>query len=303
MQETICFYNDQFYKKNDVPLSLDDLGFSRGYALFEHCRTYGKKIFHLEEHLIRLQEGAQRLLIPMRYSFDAIASILEKLISLHSFEEFGFKIYLTMGQAHIGITPTTEPTFIIYPYPLTSYVGYDFSKGIKVATTSYQRSFAECKTTFYLPGILAKKELALVDEILFLDSNNHVLESTIASFMGFKGDTLIIPKGALLKSVTQEVIAFLASGFHQLVRKEVTLDELMEFDEIFLCSSTKEFLPISSINQTWNKDPKNFSRTLKLRKSFEDYMEKGQWHLLESFSLVKKETLFDAKDALLQQKA
>lgn len=117
----ICFYNGCFLEKKHLHLSIDDLGFSRGYALFEHVRTYHQKPFHLKEHLIRLFDAANELEINLEYSFDQIKEIMGELIQKNRFEEFGFKLYLTLGIATQGLIPESKPTFIILPYSLSYY--------------------------------------------------------------------------------------------------------------------------------------------------------------------------------------
>jgi branched-subunit amino acid aminotransferase/4-amino-4-deoxychorismate lyase len=278
----ICFYNGQFLEKNHLYLSIDDLGFSRGYALFEHIRTYHKKPFHLKEHLVRLFQAAQEVHIDIEYSFDEIKQILDFLIQKNPFEEFGFKIYLTLGIASSGLIPESKPTFIVLPYPLRRYQRQDFSDGIEVATTFYQRAFPYLKTTFYLPGILAKKKHKRCDQILFLDEQKNFLESTIASFCAFKKNTLILPKGALLKSVTQEVIFELAKSNFEIERREIHLSELEELDEVFLSSSTKEVLPIKKIDQM-EFNPTSFKNTKTLQLLFEEYIFASEEITLTSF--------------------
>lgn len=283
---SICFYNGEFLEKKNLFISIDDLGFSRGYALFEHIRTYHKKPFHLKEHLIRLFQGAQELEIDIEYSFDEIKQILDSLIQKNEFQEIGFKVYLTGGIASSGLAAESKPTFIILPYSLPHYQRQDFSHGIEVATTFYQRAFPYMKTTFYLPGILAKKKHKRCDQILFLDEKKNFLESTISSFCAFKKSTLILPKGALLKSVTQEVIFELAKSNFQIERREIHLSEIEDLEEVFLSSSTKEFFPIKKIDAK-TFDTISFKNTQTLQLLFEEYILSSQEFELTSFQ--KKE--------------
>lgn len=287
----ICFYNGCFLEKNHLHLSIDDLGFSRGYALFEHVRTYHQKPFHLKEHLIRLFDAANELEINLEYSFDQIKEIMDELIQKNRFEEFGFKLYLTLGIATQGLIPESKPTFIILPYSLSYYQRQDFSQAVKIATTSYQRAFPFYKTTFYLPGILAKKKQRDCDQIIFLDENNNLLESTIASFCAFKKNTLIIPTGALLKSVTQEVIFELAKSNFEIERREINLSELEQLDEVFLSSSTKEILPIKKIDKR-EFDPISFKNTKTLQLLFEDYIFAPEEITLTSFQKKEEAVIF-----------
>lgn len=282
MQEPVCYLNGDFLPKSQVRLSVDDLGFSRGYAIFEHCRTYQRRIFHLQEHLVRLYEGSQTLHLPMPYTQTQWTTICEHIVSLNPYEEVGIKIYLTLGEASTGYFPTTGPTVLCNPYPLKKANFTDPLTSLNIKTTSFQRSFPLCKTTFYLPGILARSKHPGCDEILFLDEDNYVLESTISSFLAFKGDCLIVPQGSLLKSITQEVLVELAKKDFKIERRPLHYSELGSLTGPFLASSSREIAPISSID-AFNYGALPCKEIFHLRHLLEDYIQKQQWPLLDAF--------------------
>lgn len=279
-----CFHNGSFVRKEDIHISIDDLGFSRGYTLFEHCRTHHGKIFHLEEHFLRLQHSAKALLLDLPYSLDDIELILQELFQRNQFKESGFKFYLTLGLPKEWLTPIGKPTFIIYPYELTSYQPLDFSYELNLQTTTHPRAFPEHKTTFYLPGMLAKRSCSQpVDEILFLDSNNHLLESTTASFIGFKEDVMLIPEGLLLKSITQEVLFFLGKQLFKIEKRPISYQELPELTEACLSSSVKPFLSIKTIDGLTIGNPAKRGALIALQEAYCNYLKQGAWHFLEGF--------------------
>jgi branched-chain amino acid aminotransferase len=282
MQEPICFFNGKFLPKSQVHLSIDDLGFSRGYALFEHCRTYARKIFHLKEHLIRLYEGGLALNLPIPYTEKEWIDICEELVKLNDYEEVGIKIYVTLGSASTGYLPSTPPTVICNPYPLKRTNFSDPFLCYSIRTTTLQRSFPFCKTTFYIPGILARSKMEDCDEILFLDAYNNILESTIFSFLAFKGSTLIVPEGNLLKSITQEVLVMLAKQDFDVERRPISYHELSTLTAPFLAASSKEIVPIGSIDR-WTYSPENHKPLFHLRALLDQYVQKSQWPLLEAF--------------------
>ena len=282
MQEPICFFNGDFLPKSQARLSIDDLGFSRGYALFEHCRTYQRNIFHLQEHLMRLYEGGKKLHLPIPYAEKQWIDICENLVFLNQYEEVGIKIYVTLGVASSGYLPSTGPTVVCNPYPLKKTNFADPLSSLKIKTTSLQRSFPFCKTTFYVPGILARSTHPECDEILFLDEHRNVLESTISSFLGFKGSTLIVPEGALLKSVTQEVLIEIAKRDFNIERRPISYKDLGSLTGPFLASSSREIAPICSIDTfTYGVEP--CKEILHLRNLLQDYIQKQKWPLLETF--------------------
>jgi branched-chain amino acid aminotransferase len=285
MQEPICFFNGDFLPKSQVRLSVDDLGFSRGYALFEHCRTYQRRIFHLQEHLMRLYEGGKALYLPIPYTQKHWACICDELVRLNAYEELGIKIYVTLGVASTGYFPSSGPTVLCYPYPLKAASFADPLSSLKIKTTSLARSFPFCKTTFYVPGILARSMHQGCDEILFLDEHHQVLESTISSFLSFKGSTLIVPQGSLLKSITQEVLVELASKDFKIERRPMAYSELGSLTAPFLASSSREIAPISSIDD-FSYPSLPCDEILHLRKLLQDYIQNQHWPLLEAFGQV-----------------
>jgi branched-chain amino acid aminotransferase len=279
---TFCFYNGHILPKHQIHISVDDLGFSRGYALFEHCRTYFQLPFHLHDHLVRLKRGADALFLPFTYSLEDYSEALNTLIQRNNFEESGFKIYLTAGTSIDGLTPSAGPNCIIYPYPLPRYEGHYPGRGLILKTTSLTRAFPEYKTTFYLPGLLARRINSPCDDILFMDHQRHLLEGTTAGFLAFIGNTLIVPEGPRLVSVTQEVLIKLASSLFKVEYRPIAYLDIPRFTEAFLCSSTKEVLPVEQIDDHRIGTVSEYKNILLLNNLLTAYIRKKQWPILST---------------------
>jgi branched-chain amino acid aminotransferase len=278
-----CFHNGSIIEKKNLVISIDDLGFSRGYALFEHCRTYFGKPFHLREHLLRLLQGAHDLLLHLDYSIEEITEILATLFEKNGFEESGFKFYLTLGIAKEGLTPSEKETFIIYPYPLQKYEGFYPKKGFDLRTTFLQRALPKYKTTFYVPGILAKRQHPDCDDILFLNASNHILESTTSAFLAFKNDTLLVPQGDFLQGITQAALLQIARSLFKVETRPISYEEIPHLTEAFLSSATKEIYPIETIDRIRIGNVSSYKNTLKLKEAFQNYVNQQHWPLLDLF--------------------
>ncbi|HHT9151594.1 MAG TPA: aminotransferase class IV, partial [Candidatus Wujingus californicus] len=62
------FLNGKIVEGTDSRLSTVDRGFLYGDGLFETIRTYNKKPFRLEDHVVRLSNSARFLEIPFNYT-------------------------------------------------------------------------------------------------------------------------------------------------------------------------------------------------------------------------------------------
>lgn len=278
-----CFRDGAVIPKNQLTLSVDDLGFSRGYCLFEHCRTYFGRPFHLCEHYLRLLRSARFFSLRLALSCEELEDILYTLMKRNAWSESGFKIYLSAGLSADGLTPVGKESLLISPYPMTPYSPSTPTRGLVLKTTLSPRAFPYHKTTFYLPGLLAKQAQAPCDDILFINPSRHLLESSTAGFLAFMGNTLIAPEGELLTSITREVLVMLAQGRFKIEYRPLSYTELPLITEAFLCSTTKEILPIASIDDIVIGNTLPGKNTAELKTRLTDYITKQHWPLLSTF--------------------
>ena len=56
-----AYNGKKIIERIQVVVSIDDIGFQRGYTVYEFLRTYNNKPFLLNEHLLRLQNSLDEL--------------------------------------------------------------------------------------------------------------------------------------------------------------------------------------------------------------------------------------------------
>ena len=102
----------------------------------------------------------------------------------------------------------------------------------------------------YLPGLigLTKAAKADVQELLYLNENEEVLESVSANFFGFHGDKLITAPNGILQGVTRKIVLDLAKTDFTIEQRPIEYAELPSFNEAFVTSTSKEILPLKSID-------------------------------------------------------
>jgi branched-chain amino acid aminotransferase len=234
----ICYVNGAFVPHREVKLYADDIGFTRGYSIYECLRTYGPELFYLESHMKRLKRGTDLLELPNISTI--IPSILNELIDRNPPGDLLFRIYYS-----------GDKTLIIFAEPVPQAPESSYKEGISVITTKHKRMFPEIKTTHYIGAYLALKEAerkGAVDAI-YLDEEGALLETTKGNFFALVGNTLLTACDRVLHGITREVVLEIGPKCGlKIVQGAIPNQLISQFDGAFLTSTSKEILPISKID-------------------------------------------------------
>ncbi|HRW58413.1 MAG TPA: aminotransferase class IV [Chlamydiales bacterium] len=269
-----CFINGEIKPLKSATLSVLDLGFLRGVGIFEYLRTYHHKYFHLEDHYIRFQKSAEKFHIPFNLSFENLQKILERLLEVNEMQEdYGIKMVLTGGVSDHPLTPSKEPSLLIFIEKLPCF--NEIKKtGMKVATYPFTRKFAEYKTTSYLEAILAFQNAKdqNAHEAIYVDQEGYLLEGTRSNFFAIKNNTLFTPNHNVLPGITRKVVLSISQNVLNIEKRRIHITELMDMDEAFLTSTTFEIMPIRAIDQ-YDLSKTNFKTIHKLQNLFHHYSD------------------------------
>jgi len=278
----IAYVNGEYKKGKSASLPLDDVGILRGYGACGVLRTYGGAAFHLHDHICRLNFSLELLEIPLVLKTEEILIIIKQLMFLNQMKDVGIKMLVTGGHTDDGLLPVDGYSISIIVYPPAVYPEDFYEKGVKATTFRGQRFLPRCKSLNYTAAILALKDARRKDafEALYISNDMRILEATTCNFFAFKGDKLITPHRDVLDGITREVVFRISKNVYELEKRDVYLDELSDFDEIFLSSSNKEILPVTTIDQSPIKDELVGPRTKKMIHLFDEYVKMKHWENL-----------------------
>ena len=74
------YLNGQYVTENKLLISPRDLGFSRGFGVFDYLRTYHNKPFKLKEHVQRLLKSTQIINLKHNYTLKQITEIVQNTL-------------------------------------------------------------------------------------------------------------------------------------------------------------------------------------------------------------------------------
>ena len=235
-----------------------DRGFLFGDGVYEVFPVYNGLILGLESHLKRLQEGLDTINIVNPYDKKGWISIINELISYHQ-ESNKQAIYLQISRGCDDDRKHThgklKPTVYMQSSPFKSPTKDDLLKGSDAITRDDIRwSQCDTKATSLLANIMFAQEAKNhgVEEVILI-RNGIVTECSSSNLFLVKNNCIYThPKGPyILPGITREMIIDCAK-YYDIEIKEITFnkDFLMDADEVWISSSTREVVPITRIDNS-----------------------------------------------------
>lgn len=250
MQSKLSKYslvNGEFLPAETASLGIKDLTIQRGYGIFDFFKSINGNFIFIEDHLDRLYYSAAQMHLPIRHNRDELKALLQALMEKNELPDSGMRITLTGGYAEDGYT-LAEPNMIITQQ---AFKNPDFStQGIKLITHHHQRQLAEVKTLDYLMAIwlqpLIKQQGA--DDVLY-HHQGMIRECPRSNFfMVNQQNEVITSATGILKGVVRKQVLNLKIDGLTIIERDFSLDELRQCKEAFVTSSTKNVMPVSSID-------------------------------------------------------
>jgi len=275
----LWYINGRWVHPNEATISINDVAVLRGYSVFESLRTYDRRPFHLDEHLQRLYRSAALIELEIPFAPEFVAKLIHEAIERNTYKHASIRLLVTGGESEDGVMPGDQPGVAVLVTQLGERDMERFARGIKLITTSLQRTTPEAKTSNYEAAIRALKEAKKHDasDALFVNKQGHVLEGTRSNFFVFRGDTLVTPGKGVLIGVTRKTVLELAKGRFPIEERPILLSELSQVDEAFITSSSKEITPVVRIDDVTIGDGKPGPRTYELEQHFIEMIERGEF--------------------------
>lgn len=249
-KKNICFLNGTIMPIEDVVISPRDLGFLRGYAVFDVMPVVNGKPFLFEEHWRRLERSASDLGLRIRLAPDKAKEVMDHLIRRHDYESMSIRTVVSGGPSESGIVPEGKETLCIQVEEMLPLPKKVYEEGGKIITLEFKRDLPSSKTTAYIMPIRERnrkiKEGAV--EILYV-KDGEVLEASTSNFFVVKDGKIHTAKDGVLSGITRGLVIRLANVAGYEVREEtISEEELQDCDEAFITASNKKVLPIVQVD-------------------------------------------------------
>ena len=244
----------------DAKISIYYHGLLYGDGVFEGMRSYGGKVFRMQEHLDRLWESAHSLWLKIPISQEQMAAAVNETLKANGIKDGYIRLLVTRGVGTLGLDPNRcgEPGIVIITDHIALYPAEVYEKGLEIVSVSTIRNHPAAlspriKSLNYLNNILAKIEglKAGCVEALMLNIKGEVAECTGDNIFLVKGGVLLTPPldAGILAGVTRGAVIELAAERHIETRQiPLTKHDVYIADECFLTGTAAEVVPVVKVD-------------------------------------------------------
>lgn len=243
-----------------------DHGFLYGEGVYETLRTYGRRPFLLDRHLERLRASAGMLRLPVPFTDAEIGRRIDETLEAGGFgapaadPEAYIRILLTRGVGELSYDPDACPTpsVVIIIKALAPTPAAMIDHGVGVALVSVLRNHPGSLNPLIKSNNLLNNALAMQEalrrgafEAVMRNHRGELAECSQSNLFVVKDGAALTPplESGLLAGVTRGFLFEIGPPAGIPVREAVLRDrDLLDADEAFLTSTTREVLPIVRVD-------------------------------------------------------
>lgn len=270
-------------------------GLHYGTGVFEGIRCYdgerGPAVFRHREHIERFADSARMYFLDLPFSNDEIQDAVRELIRRNGLRDCYIRPLAFRGYGEMGLYAKTAPVeLIIAVWPWGAYLGEaGKEQGIRAKVSSWRRISSSgliphAKASGqYLNSILAKTESANAgyEEAILLDERGFVCEGSGENIFVVKNGKVATPPqvASILDGITRKsVMQILEDSGYPVMERDIARSELYTADEILMCGTAAEIVPVREVDDHPLGDPGEITRMVQARYEDAIYGRAAEYH-------------------------
>ena len=295
--------NGEFVAWDDATVHVLSHGLHYGTGVFEGIRCYeterGPAIFRHREHLERLARSAEMYYLPLGRTVEELRDATHELIRRNNLRSCYIRPLAFRGYGEMGLFAKAAPVDVtIAVWPWGAYLGDEGKRtGIRAKVSSWRRIspnglIPHAKASGqYLNSILAKTESANAgyDEAILLDEAGHVCEGSGENIFVVREGEIVTPPhtASILDGISRKSVIQIARDLgYSVAEREVSRSELYLAEEVFLCGTAAELVPVREIDDHALGEPGDITRVIQAK--FEDALHGRAQEYLEWLDPVEQ---------------
>lgn len=252
----MIYLNGEFMPISEAKVSVLDRGFLFGDGVYEVIPVYSKRPFRLAEHLRRLGASLAGIRMANPHSEAEWTELIVRIVDQTDFADQQVYLQVTRGadsKRNHAFPKVIRPTVFAMSEPLLPPPQDLREQGIAAVSAADNRWLrCDLKAISLLANCLLRQlavEAGCAETVLFRDG--FLTEGAASNIFVVKDGVLLAPikNHLMLPGITYDVVLELArkNGLEHEVR-DVLEEEVRKASELWMTSSTKEVLPIVSLD-------------------------------------------------------
>jgi branched-subunit amino acid aminotransferase/4-amino-4-deoxychorismate lyase len=261
-KDKYCILNGHLISIYEPSVAFNNRAFRYGDALFETIRFCNNRIMFLRDHLLRLKLGMTvlRMNVPAEFNSENIQELTTQLLK-HNSHAPNARIRLTIFRNEGGhyIPETNDISFLIESeevqgmYELNQKgLWVDIYGDIKKPVNKLS-NIKSANALIYVMAGLAKQSMKL-DDCFLINELGNICESISANIFIVKNGTIYtapLTEGCVAGIVRKQVMNLATQNKILTFESPITVNTLMNGDEVFLTSSIKGIQWVGQFKQKY----------------------------------------------------
>jgi D-alanine transaminase len=252
---SLIYLNGEFVPLETATISVLDRGFIFGDGVYEVIPVYKGRPLALEPHLDRLDRSLAGIRLKNPLTRSEWQKIIEQLLSESPQADQSLYLHITRGVAprDHAFPAGVKPTVMAIAKPMAPVPPAWLESGIAtISHEDFRWTNCHLKTIALLPNILLRQlavDQGAVETILLRDG--YLTEGAASNILVVKEGHLLCPprNNMMLTGITLELTLDVARSLNIPVEERpISEAELRAADELLLTSSTREIVPITTLD-------------------------------------------------------
>jgi D-alanine transaminase len=251
----IVYLNGEFLPASEAKISVLDRGFIYGDGVYEVVPVYARTPFRMPQHLKRLQYSLDGIRLANPLTDAQWNTVVGEMVARQPFADQAVYFQVTRGVAKRdhAFPKGVAATVFMMSNPLPLPTPEQVQRGVAVVTAEDNRWLRCDLKTISLVGNVLMRQLAVdagaVETVMFRDG--HLTEASASNVLAVIGGRIVAPPkdNQILPGITYDAtVEFARAARLPIEIRPVTRAEALAADELWLSSSTKEVLAITTVD-------------------------------------------------------
>jgi branched-chain amino acid aminotransferase len=253
--------NGRITPECEAVISVFDHGFLYGEGIYETMRTYHRRPFLFDRHMRRLRRSASLIDLALPFSDEQLERQIQTTQEAARLDgEAYIRVLVTrgIGELTYDLKATPNPSIVIIAKPQIDPAPEVYENGVRVVIVDIVRNHPSTVNPMIKSNNLMNSALAMQQALrshafegVMRNYKGELTECTTANlFIVTNGIALTPPlEAGLLPGITREFLFDIGKDVGVEVAERPLHDEdLFGADEAFLTSTTRELVPIVTVN-------------------------------------------------------